>query len=44
MLVSSFIIAICIRIGRFGDMLHRMPWQTDHPFGWQRNANDALGG
>jgi hypothetical protein len=29
-------------IGRFGDMLHPIPWQTDHPFCWQRNATDAL--
>jgi hypothetical protein len=28
--------------GRFGDMLHPIPWQTDHPFCWQRNATDAL--
>jgi len=28
--------------GRFGDMLHPIPWQTDHPFCWHRNAADAL--
>ena len=30
------------KFGRFGDMLHPIPWQTDHPFCWQRNASDAL--
>ena len=29
-------------VGRFGDMLHPIPWQTDHPFCWQRNATNAL--
>jgi len=28
--------------GCFGDMLHPIPWQTDHPFCWQRNTSDAL--
>jgi len=28
--------------GCFGDMLHPIPWQTDHPFCWHRNAADAL--
>ena len=30
------------QVGRFGDMLHPIPWQTDHPFCWHRNAADAL--
>jgi hypothetical protein len=28
--------------GRFGDMLHPIPWQTDHLFCWQRNAAHAF--
>jgi hypothetical protein len=28
--------------GCFGDMLHAIPWQTDHLFCWQRIAAHAL--
>jgi|GEM_PF-4112152 len=28
--------------GCFGDMLHPIPWQTDHLFCWQRNPAHAL--
>ena len=28
--------------GRFGDIDHSIPWQTDHRFYWQRDAADAL--
>jgi nucleoside-diphosphate-sugar epimerase len=28
--------------GCFGDMLHPVPWQTDHLFCWQKNAAHAL--
>ncbi|MDB4927035.1 hypothetical protein [Mucilaginibacter sp.] len=28
--------------GRFGNMLHPIPWQTDHLFCWQRNAAHAF--
>jgi len=28
--------------GCFGDMLHPIPWQTDHLFCWQRDAAHAL--
>ena len=35
-------IFLFLQIGCFGDMLHPIPWQTDHPFCWQRNTSDAL--
>jgi hypothetical protein len=40
--INDHISEVTTDIGCFGDMLHPIPWQTDHLFCWQGNAAHAL--